>query len=119
MFIRRVMRFCLHENATVSYSFTVSETGWAWTRKTKESSYPLKCPFTVTITILDIIHRPALYLKHTVSKIGFRLCFQVESIQLGPIDRNNIHFQTGSIEWGSPKDTDRIYSPKRRVLNKC
>jgi hypothetical protein len=41
----------------------VSETGWAWTRKTKESSYPLKCFFTNTITILDIIHRPVFYLK--------------------------------------------------------
>jgi hypothetical protein len=36
-----------------------------------------------TITILDIIHCPAFYLKHDVSKTRFCLCLQVEHIQVG------------------------------------
>jgi hypothetical protein len=31
----------------------------------------------ITITILDIIHRPILYLKHNVSETGLCLCLQV------------------------------------------
>jgi hypothetical protein len=34
----------------------------------------------ITITILDITHRPVFYLKHDVSEIGFCLRFQVEPI---------------------------------------
>jgi hypothetical protein len=40
----------------------------------------------ITITILDIIDRPAFYLKHNVSETGFCLRLQVKPTQLGPID---------------------------------
>jgi hypothetical protein len=40
----------------------------------------------ITITILDIIHRPVFYLKHDVSETGFCLHLRVELTQLGPID---------------------------------
>jgi hypothetical protein len=40
----------------------------------------------ITVTILDIIHRPVFYLKHSVSEIGFWLRFQVEPSYFGPID---------------------------------
>jgi hypothetical protein len=36
----------------------------------------------VTISILDIIHRPVFNLKHDVSEDGF--CVQVVPTQLGP-----------------------------------
>jgi hypothetical protein len=41
----------------------------------------------ITITVLDIIHPPVLYLKHNDSETGFCSCFQVEPTQLGPKDR--------------------------------
>jgi hypothetical protein len=37
--------------------------------------------------MLDIIHRPARYLKHDVSETGFCLRLQVVSTQLGPMRR--------------------------------
>jgi hypothetical protein len=40
----------------------------------------------VTITILDIIHRPVFYLKQNVSVTGFFFRLQMEPTQLGPID---------------------------------
>jgi hypothetical protein len=40
----------------------------------------------VTITILDIIHRPVSYLRYGVSEIRFCIRLQVEPTQLGPID---------------------------------
>jgi hypothetical protein len=40
---------------------------------------------TLTIRILDIIHRPFFYLKHDVSETGFCLRLQVISIQFVPI----------------------------------
>jgi hypothetical protein len=39
----------------------------------------------VIITILDIIHRPAFYLKHDVSETEWCIRLQVKSTQLGPI----------------------------------
>jgi hypothetical protein len=36
---------------------------------------------------MDIIHRPALYLKYNVSETGFCLCLQVVDTQFGPVDR--------------------------------
>jgi hypothetical protein len=44
----------------------------------------------MTITILDIIHRPVFYLKHNVSEDGFCSRFQVEATQLGTIDRPSL-----------------------------
>jgi hypothetical protein len=41
---------------------------------------------SITITILDIIHRPVFYFKDNVSETGFSLRLQVEHIQLGLID---------------------------------
>jgi hypothetical protein len=35
----------------------------------------------ITIIILDIIHRPAFYLKHDRSETGFCLRFQVKPLQ--------------------------------------
>jgi hypothetical protein len=40
----------------------------------------------ITITILDITHRPVLYLKHGVSEIISYLRLQVESTQMGPTE---------------------------------
>jgi hypothetical protein len=45
---------------------------------------------SITITILDIIHRPVFYLKHNVSEAVFCLRLQVEPIQLGPIHRASL-----------------------------
>jgi hypothetical protein len=44
----------------------------------------------ITITIVDIIHRPAFYLKHDVSDTGFCLRLQVEPTHVGPIDRASV-----------------------------
>jgi hypothetical protein len=44
----------------------------------------------ITITILDIIHRPVFYLKHDVSKTGFYFRLQAETSQMGPIDRASL-----------------------------
>jgi hypothetical protein len=40
----------------------------------------------ITITILDIIHRPVFYLKDNVSETGFSFRPQVEPTNLGPKD---------------------------------
>jgi hypothetical protein len=39
---------------------------------------------------MDIIHRPAFYLKHDVLEIGLCLRLQVEPTQLLPIDRASL-----------------------------
>jgi hypothetical protein len=64
----------------------------------------------ITITILDIIHRPVFYLKYDISETGICLRLQVEPTQLGPID--------GASFCVPPEDGDRIQSPKRHVFNK-
>jgi hypothetical protein len=46
----------------------------------------------VTITILDIIHRPIFYFKH-FSGTGFCLRLQVETTHLGPMDRASLRRQ--------------------------
>jgi hypothetical protein len=56
----------------------------------------------ITFTILDIIHRPVLYLKHNVSETGFYLRLQVEPTQLGPMDTISLLFadsETICIDW--------------------
>jgi hypothetical protein len=55
---------------------------------------------SVTITVLDIIHRPVYYLKHSVSETGVCPRIQVEPTQLGPINRTNLLL--------FPEDGDRI-----------
>jgi hypothetical protein len=45
------------------------------------------CYINITITILDIIHRPVFYLKHDGYEIGFDFRLQVELTQLGPMNR--------------------------------
>jgi hypothetical protein len=62
----------------------------------------------ITITILNIIHRPLFYLKHDISETGSHLRFRLERTHLWPIDRATIYLRTG----------DRIQSPKSCVLNK-
>jgi hypothetical protein len=44
----------------------------------------------ITITILDIIHRPDFYLKHNVSETGFCFSLQIEPTQLDPLDRASL-----------------------------
>jgi hypothetical protein len=56
-------------------------------KKVSHSELAESYKYTLTITILDNIHRPVFYLKHNVSEIGFCLRFQVEPTQLSPIDR--------------------------------
>jgi hypothetical protein len=62
----------------------------------------------VITTILDIINRLVLYLKHDILETGFGLHLKVEPTQLASISRNSL----------SPEDGDRIQFPKRHVLNK-
>jgi hypothetical protein len=45
---------------------------------------------TTRITILDIIHYPVFYLKHNFSETGFCFRIEVESTNLGPIDKANL-----------------------------
>jgi hypothetical protein len=52
----------------------------------------------VTITILDIIHRPVAYLKHNISGTGFYFRLQVEFIKFGPVVRVP-ETETSSIYW--------------------
>jgi hypothetical protein len=40
----------------------------------------------ITVTILDIIHRPVFYIKHDVSDTGFCLRLQAKPTQMGPIE---------------------------------
>jgi hypothetical protein len=44
----------------------------------------------ITITILEITHRPVYYLKHSVSETGFCSRLQVEPTKLGPTDSANL-----------------------------
>jgi hypothetical protein len=39
----------------------------------------------ITVIVLNIIHRPAFYLKHDVSESAFYLRLQVEHTQIGAI----------------------------------
>jgi hypothetical protein len=48
----------------------------------------------ITVSIVYIIHRSIVYLKHNISETGFCLLLQVEHTQLGPVQR-----QTSSIYW--------------------
>jgi hypothetical protein len=59
--------------------------------------------YHITITILDIIHRPVFYLKHGVSETEFCLQHQVERTQVAPIDRARLCLPDTS------NNTNRIY----------
>jgi hypothetical protein len=48
----------------------------------------------ITITILNFILCPVLYLKHSVSETGFSLRPQVEPTHLGPIDGATLRLRT-------------------------
>jgi hypothetical protein len=48
----------------------------------------------IIITILNISHRPVFCLEHGATEIGFCLSLQVESTQLGPVDRNSLCLRT-------------------------
>jgi hypothetical protein len=48
----------------------------------------------VTITFLNIIHRPVFHLKHDVSKTGICLRLQMKHTQLDTIDRANLCLRT-------------------------
>jgi hypothetical protein len=52
--------------------FTSSQRHWAGYKLQTIASY-----FRTTITVMDIIHRPILYLKHDVSETGLCLGLQV------------------------------------------
>jgi hypothetical protein len=47
----------------------------------------------ITITILDIMHRPVFHLKYDISETGFCFCLLVEPTQLDPIDRVSPSFR--------------------------
>jgi hypothetical protein len=49
----------------------------------------------ITITILDIIHRPVFYLKYDVSETGFCLRLQKEPTRMGPIDIAGLSLDAG------------------------
>jgi hypothetical protein len=44
----------------------------------------------ITITILDIVHRPIFYLKQDVSETGFCLHHEVEHTHVGPIEKASL-----------------------------
>jgi hypothetical protein len=48
----------------------------------------------ITITVLDIIHRPVFYLKHNFKETGFCLSLQMETTQQGPIYRDSLCVRT-------------------------
>jgi hypothetical protein len=50
--------------------------------------------FNIIIMFLDNLHRPVLFKTHNVSETGFCLRLQVESTQLGPIDRASPSLRT-------------------------
>jgi hypothetical protein len=62
----------------------------------------------ITITILDIIHRPVFYLRHDVSETGFYLRLQVKPTQLSSIDRGSLCLQRQkglcSVHWALRHD---------------
>jgi hypothetical protein len=74
----------------------------------------------MTITILDIVHRPVFNLKHDVSETVFCLHLQEEPTMLRPVDRASLPPPRllGSTEWSPPEYVDTTQSPKRLVLNK-
>jgi hypothetical protein len=47
----------------------------------------------ITITILDIIHRPVFCLKHNVSETGFCLRLQLQPTQVVPTDRARFYLR--------------------------
>jgi hypothetical protein len=49
-----------------------------------------RCYINITITILDVIHRPGSYLIHDVPEARFCLRPQVEPTHVGPIGRTNL-----------------------------
>jgi hypothetical protein len=48
------------------------------------------CRWYISITILDSIHRPVLYLKHRVLETGFCLHLQMEATQFGATDKASL-----------------------------
>jgi hypothetical protein len=60
--------------------------------------------FCITITILDIIHRPLLYLKHAFSDTGFSLRLQIDPTQMEGRDRASLCLRT-------PQTTTTGFSP--------
>jgi hypothetical protein len=80
-----------------------------------EGKDKVKYMFNINITILDIIHRPAVYLKHNVSETRLCLRLQVEPSQLFPFDGGSLMVRNEKVQ---PEVGYRIQSPKRCVLNK-
>jgi hypothetical protein len=70
----------------------------------------------ITVTVLDIIHRPVIYSGHTVSENGFCLRLQVEPTQFYLIDYS-CSLSPVRKQFLS-NDGDRIQSPKCYTLNK-
>jgi hypothetical protein len=57
----------------------------------------------ITITILNVIHQPDFYLKHDVSEVQFCLRLQVESTQVGTIEKASLSSPDTS------SNTNRVY----------
>jgi hypothetical protein len=73
---------------------------------------------SLTVTILNIIHRPVFYLKHSVSDIGFCIRLQVDPNQLVPTDRSSLcHRRLAQLSRFN-LETYRIQSPRHLLLNK-
>lgn len=74
----------------------------------------IRKPTTLTIKILEIIHRPDFYLEHDVSEIAFCIRLQVQLTQFGTIDRARPCLRTyiGAILSRIPKDS--ILQSRRR-----
>jgi hypothetical protein len=80
-----------------------------------------RCYINITITILDIIHRPVLFKAQRFGDwILTRL--QMKPTQLSPIDRDTgdrcLLYPLGPTEHGPPEEGDRIQYPKSCSLNK-
>jgi hypothetical protein len=67
----------------------------------------------ITLTFLNIIHRPVFYLKHDVSEMHFVFHLRVEPTQVGAIENVSLYQSEGSgdqlflldpLGWVSPED---------------
>jgi hypothetical protein len=74
----------------------------------------------LTIAILDIIHRPVFCLKRDFSETEFCLRLQVESTQLGLIDKASpcLHTHWAELSRFRLKTETESSIRKRRVLNR-
>jgi hypothetical protein len=99
----------------VPQMYTVVKYRWIYLRLKQAASrhvYSYQCTYCkahvtfsclqiLTITILDIIHRPDFYFKHNASETGFCFRLQVKPIRLGPVDRASLSLRSVYIRFAT------------------